>query len=282
MQTLLSTTRYSRKSSRKNSRARGKERDSRGDCDRIQYRHRSGVQDDDEMMDAIKAAALYGDGFRKIFERIRAMGKTWNHKRVHRVYVMMKMNKRVNLRKRLPARVKNPLTVPDQPNVTWSIDFVSDTLQSHRKFRVLNIIDDFNREAMGQMVATSIPGERLVRMLEEVIWEKGKPNNIRCDNGPEFISKVFHEWCEANSINIIHIQPGEPTQNSYIERFNGSYRRGVLDAYIFRTLDEVRQITEDWMNDYNNERPHESLGNVPPARYRQQYREMRQYAAIQN
>jgi putative transposase len=82
------------------------------------------------------------------------------------------------------------------------------------------------------------------------------PNNIRCDSGPEFISKVFHEWCEANSINIIHIQPGEPTRDSYIERFNGSYRRGVLDAYIFRTLDEVRQITEDWMNDCNNERPH--------------------------
>lgn len=246
------------------------------------YYYYQSRKDDDEIMDAIKAAAVYGDGFRKIFERIRAMGKTWNHKRVHRVYVTMKMNKRVNLRKRLPARVKNPLTVPDQPNVTWSIDFVSDTMQSHRKFRVLNIIDDFNREAMGQMVATSIPGERLVRMLEEVIWENGKPNNIRCDNGPEFISKVFHEWCEANSINIIHIQPGEPTQNSYIERFNGSYRRGVLDAYIFRTLDEVRQITEDWMNDYNNERPHESLGNVPPARYRQQYREKPHYAAIQN
>ena len=104
------------------------------------YYYYQSRKDDDEIMDAIKAAAVYGDGFRKIFERIRAMGKTWNHKRVHRVYVTMKMNKRVNLRKRLPARVKNPLTVPDQPNVTWSIDFVSDTLQSHRKFRVLNII----------------------------------------------------------------------------------------------------------------------------------------------
>lgn len=146
---------------------------------------------------------------------------------------------------------------------------VMDVLQSHRKFRVLNVIDDFNREVMGQKVATSIPGERLIRMLEEIIWEHGKPNNIRSDNGPEFTSKVFQEWCKANGINQIFIQPGAPTQNSYIERFNGSYRRGVLDAYILRTLDEVRTITEEWMEDYNNKRPHESLGNMPPVKYRE-------------
>lgn len=232
------------------------------------------AKDDQEVMDAILSVAEFGDGFKKIYERIRAMGKTWNHKRVHRVYVSMRMNKRARLKKRLPARVKTPLLTPENPNVTWSMDFVTDVLQSHRKFRVLNVIDDFNREVMGQKVATSIPGERLIRMLEEIIWEHGKPNNIRSDNGPEFTSKVFQEWCKANGINQIFIQPGAPTQNSYIERFNGSYRRGVLDAYIFRTLDEVRTITEEWMEDYNNKRPHESLGNMPPAKYREIHTQM--------
>ena len=98
--------------------------------------------------------------------------------------------------------------------------------------------------------------------------QKGKPTNICCDNGPEFISHEFQEWCEGNGIKILYTQPGCPTQNSYIERFNGSYRRAVLDAYIFRTLDDVREITEKWTDYYNNERPHDSLNNLAPMEYR--------------
>ena len=141
-------------------------------------------------------------------------------------------NKRKPLRKRLPARVKNPLVTPDQENVTWSMDFVSDVLR--------------DRVAVAQKIAHSIPATRLIRFMEEIIWEKGKPTNIRCDNGPEFISHEFQDWCDGNGIKILYTQPGCPTQNSYIERFNGSYRRAVLDAYIFRTLDDVREITEKW------------------------------------
>lgn len=107
-----------------------------------------------------------------------------------------------------------------------------------------------------------------IRFMEEIIWEKGKPNNIRCDNGPEFISHEFQEWCEGNGIKILYTQPGRPTQNSYIERSNGSYRRAVLDAYIFRTLDDVREVTEKWMDYYNNERPHDALNNLAPMEYR--------------
>ena len=177
-------------------------------------------------------------------------------------------NKRKPLRKRLPARVKNPLVTPDQENVTWSMDFVTDVLQSNRKFRVLNIIDDSDRVAVAQKVAHSVPATRLIRFMEEIIWEKGKPTNIRCDNGPEFISHEFQDWCDGNGIKILYTQPGCPTQNSYIERFNGSYRRAVLDAYIFRTLDDVREITEKWTDYYNNERPHDSLNNLAPMEYR--------------
>ena len=226
-------------------------------------------KDDSEVEQAIREAAEFGDGFWKIFQRLRRDGKPWNHKKVYRVYKQMHYEKRSKLKKRLPARVKSPLVIPSEPNTTWSIDFVSDRLQSGRTFRVLNIIDDCDRVAVGQEISMSMPAERVIKLLEKVIWLNGKPKNIRCDNGPEFISKMFQEWCKGNDINIIYIQPGHPTQNSIIERFNGSYRRAVLDAYIFRTLHNVRELTEAWMTDYNECRPHESLDNMTPMEYRE-------------
>ena len=224
-------------------------------------------RDDTEVEEAIRAAAEHGDGFWKIFERLRRDGKPWNHKKVYRVYKSMHYEKRSRLKKRLPARVKNPLEQPLEPNITWSIDFVSDMLECGRKFRVLNIIDDGDRVAVAQEVSMSFPSKRVIRTLEKVIWLKGKPSNIRCDNGPEFISKYFQEWCKGNDIRLLFTQPGCPTQNSYIERFNGSYRRAVLDAYIFRTLEDVKQKTCEWNDYYNYERPHESLGNKTPMEF---------------
>lgn len=224
-------------------------------------------RDDTEVEEAIRAAAEHGDGFWKIFERLRRDGKPWNHKKVYRVYKSMHYEMRSRLKKRLPARVKNPLEQPLEPNITWSIDFVSDMLECGRKFRVLNIIDDSDRVAVAQEVSMSFPSKRVIRTLEKVIWLKGKPSNIRCDNGPEFISKDFREWCKGNDIRLLFTQPGCPTQNSYIERFNGSYRRAVLDAYIFRTLEDVKQKTCEWNDYYNYERPHESLGNKTPMEF---------------
>lgn len=228
-------------------------------------------KDDAAVIDAIEEAAAFGDGFWKIFQRLRNQGKQWNHKKVYRVYKSMCYHKRVRLKKRLPARVKEPLSIPEVPNHTWSMDFVSDMLDSGRKFRVLNILDDFNREALAQEISSSMPAERVIRILEQVIWNNGKPDAIRCDNGPEFISHKFQEWCKANQIEIKYTQPGCPTQNGYIERFNGSYRRGVLDAYIFRTLADVREQTDKWMQDYNEHRPHDSLGGISPKDYRENY-----------
>ena len=225
----------------KNSDARGPQGNCRRDRRGTRHQHYSGMQID---------------------------GHPWNHKKVHRVYEAIHFNKRKPLRKRLSARVKNLLVTPDQENVTWSMDFVTDVLQSNRKFRVLNVIDDSDRVVVAQKVAHSIPASRLIRFMEEIIWEKGKPSSIRCDNGPEFISHEFQDWCDGNGIKILYTQPGCPTQNSYIERFNGSYRRAVLDAYIFRTLDDVREITEKWTDYYNNERPHDSLNNLAPMEYR--------------
>ena len=214
------------------------------DIHRSYYYYRE-KKDDTEVEEAIRSAAEYGDGFWKIFKRLRRDGKAWNHKKVYRVYKNMHYEKRSKLKKRLPARTKNPLEQPQEPNVTWSIDFVSDALECGRKFRVLNIIDDNDRVVLAQEVSMSFPSKRLIRTLEKVIWLHGKPKNNRCDNGPEFISKEFQEWCKGNDIIILYTQPGKPTQNGYIERFNESYRKAVLDAYIFRFIGDVKLKTDD-------------------------------------
>lgn len=179
----------------------------------------------------------------------------------------MKLNIRRKARKRLPDRVKQPLVIPAEPNQTWSIDFMSDSLVDGRKFRLLNVLDDFNRESLAIEIDTSLPSLRVVRVLENLIQHRGKPTSIRTDNGPEFISHTLQQWCEAHQITLQYIQPGKPTQNAYIERKNGSIRRELLNAYLFYSLADVRNMTEEWRVDYNTERPHKALGYLSPLRY---------------
>jgi putative transposase len=204
-------------------------------------------------------------GFWKCYHRLRRAGFKWNHKRVYRIYTAMKLNIRRRAKKRLPARVKQMLSTPEAINQVWSIDFMSDSLWSGRQFRVLNVVDDFNREILCIEPDLSLPAHRVIRALEQLEQYRGLPNMIRVDNGPEFISEKLADWCNSKKITLIFIQPGKPTQNAYIERFNGSMRRELLNAYIFRTLDEVWEKAEEWMFDYNNHRPHESLNNKTPA-----------------
>lgn len=232
------------------------------------YFYYESVKDDGEVEEAIRKAAEHEEGFWKIFKVLRREGHQWNHKKVYRVFKAMHYEKRSRLRKRLPARVKHPHEIPAEPFVTWSMDFVSDMLECGRKFRVLNVLDDSDRVAVAQEVSMSFPARRVIKTLEKVIWLQGKPRNIRCDNGPEFIAKEFQEWCAGNEIRLLYTQPGCPTQNGLIERFNGSYRRSVLDAYIFRTLGDVREKTDAWMCYYNGNRPHESLNDMTPLEYR--------------
>lgn len=140
---------------------------------------------------------------------------------------------------------------------------------------MFNVMDDFNRESLAIEVDTSLPSLRVIRVLEKLIAQRGKPCNIRCDNGPEFISHKLEEWCndQSRQITIQFIQPGQPTQNAYIERKNGSIRREVLNAYLFYRLSEVREQTETWRIDYNTERPHKSLGYLSPIKYTEQWLE---------
>lgn len=144
---------------------------------------------------------------------------------------------------------------------------MSDALSDGRKFRVLNIIDDFNRESLAVEVGTSLPARRVERVLDAIVEERGLPANIRSDNGPEFISAVMEQWCEMNKVSWQYIQPGRPMQNAYIERKNGSMRRELLDVYAFDSIKEVRALSAQWRHDYNHERPHKSLGYLSPVLY---------------
>lgn len=203
-------------------------------------------------------------GFWQSFFRLRRQGRTWNHKRVYRVYTSLHLNIRRRFKKRLPARVKQALFQPHTFNEVWSVDFLSDSLWDGRKFRLLNIVDDFNRQVLALEADISLPALRVIRVLEYLKEFRGLPKMIRVDNGPEFISHVLDEWCRRNGIILVYIQPGKPTQNAYVERCNGSVRKELLNANVFYSLREVREKIEEWMLDYNHDRPHKSLGYRAP------------------
>jgi putative transposase len=230
-------------------------------------------EDDSAIIEALNALLEKHPryGFWALFARLKRQGSVWNHKRVYRVYKALGLNLRRRKKKRIPERVKQPLLKLTAPNVVWSMDFMSDSLYSGRRYRLLNVIDEFNRELLDVEADTSLPAIRVIRTLEKICEWRGKPKAIRVDNGPEFISHKLEEWCEQQKIDLQFNRPGTPTDNARIERLNGSFRRELLDAYIFNSLAEVRTMTEEWMVDYNTERSHDSLGKLPPIEFLERY-----------
>ncbi len=204
-------------------------------------------------------------GFGLCFLYLRNVkGYRWNHKRVYRLYRELELNLRIKPRKRIVREKPEALAVPEAINQCWSMDFMHDQLADGRSFRLLNIIDDFNREALAMDIDLSLPAERVVRALEQVIEWRGKPTAIRSDNGPEYVGKTLTEWAQKNGVRLDYIQPGKPQQNAYIERFNRTVRYDWLGHYLFESIAEVQEYATRWLWLYNHERPNMALGGITP------------------
>jgi putative transposase len=189
-----------------------------------------------------------------------------NHKRLLRVYQEAGLAVRRRERKRL-ARDRVRMPVLTRPNQEWAIDFVTDALATGRAIRSLTVLDDFTKEAPAIEVDTSLSGLRVTRVLDRIIAERGKPEGLRLDNGPEFTSRCFIAWAEQSGVPLIYIQPGKPVQNSYIESFNGRFRDECLNANWFENLADARRKIEAWRLDYNQARPHSSLAYRTPEEF---------------
>ncbi len=226
------------------------------------------VRDDAPLIAAVEEGlqANPGYGFGLLFDAF-LRPKGWGKTRCRRVYLRLGKNLKRRGKQRLPERVRDPLQIPPHANHTWSADFMADALWSGRRLRTFNVNDDFNRESLRIEIDTSLPALRVVRALDELVELRGAPKRLRLDNGPEFISAELKRWAERRGVEIVHTQPGKPTQNALIERFNRTYRTEVLNRYVFTSLAEVRRMTEDWRHRYNHHRPHSALGGLPPVRY---------------
>ena len=207
-------------------------------------------------------------GFGLCFLYLRNVkGFGWNHKRVYRIYRELELNLRIRPKKRLVRAKPEPLAVPDQPNCCWSMDFMHDQLSDGRSVRLFNVIDDFTREALCIEVDFSLPSSRVKRALEQVIGWRGKPTTIRCDNGPEYISEELQSWAKRQGIALSYIQPGNPQQNAYIERFNRTVRYDWLSHYLFESLHELQAFATNWQWVYNHERPNMALDGYTPKQH---------------
>ena len=205
----------------------------------------------------------WGFGLCFLFLR-NVKGFGWNHKRVYRIYCELELNLRIKPKKRLKREKPEPLAVPEKPNQTWSMDFMHDQLADGRRYRLFNVIDDCNREGLGIEVDFSLPAERVIRALNQIIEWRGQPEIIRCDNGPEYISELLKNWAEEREIRLEFIQPGKPQQNAYIERYNRTVRYDWLAQFLFDSIEEVQEYATRWLWTYNHERPNMGLGGITP------------------
>lgn len=195
-------------------------------------------------------------------------GYHWNHKRIYRIYKELSLNMRIKPKQRITREKPEKLTVPAVINDGWSMDFMHDQLSDKRNYRLFNVIDDHNREGLAIEIDFSLSAQRVTRSLDQIIEWRGKPNRIRCDNGPEYISQHLKRWAEYHGIELCFIQPGKPQQNAYIERYNRTVRYDWLGQYLFDSIEEVQEYATRWLWTYNNERPNMALGGITPVQAR--------------
>lgn len=231
------------------------------------YRYQAKLSDDNARIADWLLRLTYANrrwGFGLCFLYLRNVkGFVWNHKRVYRIYRELELNLRIKPR-RLKRDRPDPLDVPRQVNEVWSIDYMHDALASGQAFRTFNVLDDYNREGLGNEVDFSLPAERVIRTLEQTIEWRGKPKVIRSDNGSEMRSAEFQHWVAKRGIRLLFIQPGKPTQNAFIERFNRTVRYEWLDEHLFESIKHAQHTATEWLWCYNHQRPHMALGGVTP------------------
>jgi len=238
------------------------------EVDRSSYRYEPCPRDDgrlrEEMVSLAKQKPRYG--YRRLGVLLERRGWKMNHKKLYRLYREEHLAVRRLKRKRL-VRPALPVVELERANQEWGMDFVMDGLATGRAVRVLTVVDEYTRECLAIEVDSCLSSRRVTRVLEWVIQQRGKPEALRCDNGPEFTSRHFLAWCEEQQIRLIHIQPGRPMQNGRVESFNGRLRDECLNANWFSTMNEAKQKIETWRGEYNQERPHSSLGYRTPREF---------------
>ena len=232
------------------------------------YRYRPILSDDnaliaDWLIRLTSNQRNWGFGLCFLFLR-NVKGYGWNHKRVYRIYRELELNLRIKPKKRLVREVPESLSVPSAINQVWSIDFMHDSLSDGRGYRTFNVMDDFNREGLAIEADLSLPSERVVRTLNQIIEWRGKPHSIRCDNGPELVSACVQQWAAKEQIRLLYIQPGQPQQNAYVERFNRTVRYDWLNQMLFDSIDDVQEQATKWLWTYNHLRPNMALGGITP------------------
>jgi len=210
-------------------------------------------------------------GAPRLHTMLRREGHLINHKRTERLYREEGLSLRLKKRKKRISHLRVVMDKPERINQHWSMDFVSDNLYNGRRFRVLTVIDDLSRECPALEADHSLTGQRVTRVLDRVALTRGLPDAITVDNGPEFISKALDLWAHTNGVKLRFIQPGKPTQNAFIESFNGKFRDECLNDNVFVSLQSAQKIIESWRQDYNLERPHSSLNNQTPEEFVKTY-----------
>ena len=237
---------------------------------RTAYRYQARSRQDGALRARLKELAVQQSayGYLILHGLLKAEGLVINRKRTYRIYTEEHLQVRTKRRTKL-QRPRQPMEVPTSVNERWSMDFVSDQLTNGRRFRVLNVVDDFSREMVGQLVSVSISGQQTARFLTQLCEERGAPRTIICDNGTEFTSKAMFFWSKQTGVSLGFIQPGKPTQNAFVESLNGKFRNECLNQHWFRTMDEARVEIDLWRAHYNHVRPHSSLNYMPPVEYAQ-------------
>lgn len=239
------------------------------DVDRSTVRYKSRRIDDADLREAIKRVSRERRrfGYRRIHVMVEREGHTVNHKKLRRIYTEEKLQVRRRGGRKRALGTRKPMVLPDGPNQRWSLDFVSDAFTDGRRFRILTVVDDFTRENLALVADTSLSGLRVTRELDQVIAERGMPGTIVSDNGTEFTSMAILKWVQETGIDWHYIAPGKPTQNAFIESFNGKLRDECLNETLFSSLADAQEALQAWREDYSNHRPHSSLGNLTPMEF---------------